>query len=593
VSFRIPEEKVQEIRERADIVQVVGERVSLKKAGVRYVGLCPFHQEKTPSFSVHPGMGIFHCFGCGEGGDVISFVMKFEDRPFVDVVKDLAQRFGIPLPVRPVSRGEAAAAERAKDERAQMLKANELAADLYHGLLLNDPSARQAREYLASRRVNSDAIRRFKVGYAPAAWDVTVHFLRRSKVDLGIAAKVGLVQERDRGGYYDRFRDRVIFPIFGAAGEVLGFGGRQLCADDGAKYLNSPESPVFHKGRCLYGLHVAARAARPAGALLVVEGYFDLIALVQSGVENVVATLGTALTSDHIALLRRYVREVLLLFDADEAGVRAAQKSAELLLRGGLSARVVELPRGDDPDSFVLREGAQAFHARVEAAKPIVEFVLEAAAERAEPSPAGKARCVEALKGLLGAVENPVERALYVARIADRLRIPERAVEAALRDTGPAAIAASAAPVPDVQTLLGSPEVRLVGLALSHPELAAPAAAESDLFEPPLANLLLRIAAAHERTERVDVARLLEGTEPALRDRLVLRAFEAEESPEVASRALRDILRSLRERKLRAEAATLQKRLAEAAAQGDQSLVRRLAGERLELERKIRGLSAS
>jgi DNA primase len=597
VSFRISDEKVQEIRERADIVQIVGERVALKKAGVRYVGLCPFHQEKTPSFSVHPGMGIFHCFGCGVGGDVFTFVMKLEGRPFVDVATDLAERVGVQIPRRELTAREIQAAQAAKDERAEMLRLNEMAASFYHGLLLQDPAARHAREYLAERRISDDMVRRFRLGFAPPAWDVMVGFFRRNKVDLPLVCKLGLVQEKERGGHYDRFRNRLLFPILGPAGEVLGFGGRQLAEADGAKYLNSPESPVFHKGRCLYGLHLAARAVRGTGALLVVEGYFDLITLVQSGIENVVATLGTALTEDHLSLLRRYAREVLVLFDGDEAGVRAAQKSAELLLGGGLAARVVELPAGDDPDTFVLREGPEAFRGRVAAAKPIVEFAIEAASARAERSPAGKARCVESLRPIFASVSNPVERSLYVAKLSDRLAVPERALEEGLRGGSSAAIASreAARTATDARTVLGTPELRLAGIVLAHPALAAEAAAAlDDTGETAISALIRRVATVYETEGRVDSAAVLaEVADAQLRSRVVARAFEETEGPEglnIAARALRDILRSLRERKLRAEAALLQRRLSEAAAQGNQTLVHELAAQRMELEKKIRGL---
>jgi DNA primase len=592
VSFRIPDEKVQEIRERADIVQVVGERVVLKKAGVRYVGLCPFHQEKTPSFSVHPGMGIFHCFGCGVGGDVFSFVMKLEGRPFGDVLTELAGRFGVELPRRELSAQEREAAQRARDERTELLRLNELAAGFYHDLLLNDPSARHAREYLAGRGISGESVRRFRLGYAPPAWDVTVGFFRRNRIDLQLVSKLGLVQERERGGHFDRFRNRILFPIVGAASEVLGFGGRQLDPADGAKYLNSPESPVFHKGRCLYGLNIAARA-RGAGALLVVEGYFDLIALVQSGIENVVATLGTALTEDHVALLRRYTREVLVLFDGDEAGIRAARKSAGLLLAGGLPARVVELPSGDDPDSFVLRDGAEAFRQRVTAAKPILVFAIEAAAARTDGTPAAKAQCVEELEPLLRSVTNPVEWALYLSKLSDRLGVPERALEAALRGGQPAAIATREVvrASGDARSVIEVPEVRLAGIVLSHPALAAEVAAEID-GPAEVASVIARVATSYERDGRVDAATVLADVpDEGLRSRIVQRAFEEAASQEVAERAVHDILRALRERRLRAEAARLQRRLSEAAARGDEALVSALATERLELEKKIRGLA--
>jgi DNA primase len=640
VGLRIPEEKVQEIRERADLLQVVGERVVLKKAGARYTGLCPFHQEKSPSFTVHPGMGIFHCFGCGTGGDVISFLMKIEGRPFVEVVRDLAARFGVSLPERAGTPAEREAEAAVSREREALLRANAQAMAFYHGLLLRDSGARAARDYLSSRGISDETLRRYKLGYAPDAWDVLSSFFARGGTDMGLATRAGLVAPRERAtGHYDRFRNRLLFPILGVNGEVLGFGGRQLADGDGAKYLNSPETPLFHKGKCLFGLHGAAPAIRQGGSAIVVEGYFDQVALVQAGVENVVATLGTALTEDHVRILKRLSRAVYVLFDGDEAGVRAAQKSADALLREGLTVRVVELPRGDDPDSFVLREGVEAFRARVAQAKPILDFVIDSSAARVDGTIAGKARCVEALRPLFVYLQSPVERALYVTRIADRLRIPEPAVEEALgvrrasplpaspapHSSGPRArfhegrggprgsghpgrAPATSEPPPSVRAArdaLPPPIVQLVALVLAHPSLAAEAAADDAVLDDaPDARAVVRAAAsAHEQTGRVDVAALLDTVaDETLRRQILARTLSVSEEEEPGAtaqdiearnrRALCELLRALRERHLRDDAARLQRALAEAVAAGDTGLVARLSHERMDLERKIRGLAA-
>lgn len=584
-------------------------------------------------------MGLFHCFGCGQGGDVISFLMKIEGRPFVEVATDLAGRFGVQLPIREQSSQEREAEQKAHRERENLLSVNAQAMEFYHGLLLRDPGARHAREYLQKRGITDATLRQFKLGYAPNAWDVLSTFFARNGADLPTVFKAGLVQERERsGGYYDRFRNRLLFPILGQNSEVLGFGGRQLADGDGAKYLNSPESPLFHKGRCLFGLNVASAAARRASSVLVVEGYFDQIALFQAGVENVVATLGTALTEEHVQLLRRNVREVLVMFDGDEAGIRASQKSAEVLLRAGLVVRVVELPKGDDPDSFVLREGRDAFEAKQKAARPIIEFVIDSSAERTDGTPGGKARCVDALKPLFAHVESPVERALYVARIADRLRVPESAVEAALGiarapqperpehggrpggksfgggrfERGPGRdgrgshatfatqFAVRESRAADARTVLASPAVQLVSLVLAHPSLAARAAAEpADFEDARLHELCARAAGAYERDGRIDAATVLASLDDeALHAQLfeqTLAVQEAEAGVEEsaalahAEKALHDVCWSLRERRLREEAALLQRRLAQAAASGDQALVLQLSQERMTLERKIRG----
>ncbi len=339
--MRIPEETIEAIRAAIDIVEVVGEYVPLRRRGANWFGLCPFHEEKTPSFSVNPHLGIFKCFGCGRGGDVFAFIQQIEHVSFVEAVRMLAERAGIPLPD-----GE----EEADDPRPALYHALRFAARFYFEQLTQSEAGQVARAYLKQRGIHPEAVRRFGLGYAPNAWDALLKAATEAGIRSEVLEQAGLVLPRkERGGYYDRFRHRLMFPIFSHTGRVVGFGGRLLEPDpEQPKYINTPETPVYHKGRILYGLYQARQALRTQEEAILVEGYTDVIALHQAGIEHVVATSGTALTPDQARLLARYVRRVVLLFDADAAGQQAALRSIELFLeRGDVIARERALHRVD------------------------------------------------------------------------------------------------------------------------------------------------------------------------------------------------------------------------------------------------------
>ncbi|PIP42852.1 MAG: DNA primase, partial [Deltaproteobacteria bacterium CG23_combo_of_CG06-09_8_20_14_all_60_8] len=304
------------VKEAADIVTVIGEHVQLKRSGANLKGVCPFHAEKTPSFMVQPERQTFHCFGCGEGGDVFTFVMKYHNLTFPEALQELAQRFNVTLPERAGGGGQD---QEQAQKRQALLDANEQAAILYHRLLLEAPEAADARAYLAKRGVPAELAERFRLGYAPNRWDFLVKALPTAGLDLEMALAAGLIVKKEHGGFYDRFRDRVQFPILNLSGQIVGFGGRIL-GDGQPKYLNSPESPVFEKGRVLFGLYQNREAVRQARRCLLVEGNFDLLALLAHGFANAAAPLGTALTPAHIRTLKGYCDETILLFDGDTAG---------------------------------------------------------------------------------------------------------------------------------------------------------------------------------------------------------------------------------------------------------------------------------
>ena len=428
----IPEEKIAEIRNAADIVDVISGEVLLKKGGKNYLGLCPFHSEKTPSFTVSPDKQIFHCFGCGEGGNVFSFVMKQEGLTFPEAAKRLARRYGIALPDRHMNPGQ----KRRLDVKEQVLSANRLAMNFFKQNLREGPASGKAREYLAKRALTTATIDAFGIGYALQGWDNLLKHLIGKHLPVSVIEKSGLVVSRkNSGGFYDRFRDRIVFPIFDLNRQVIAFGGRVM--DDALpKYLNSPESPVYSKSRSLYGLHLAKARCRETESVYIVEGYFDAIALHQNGFANTVATLGTSLTAEHVRLLRGYIGEngkAVLVYDSDEAGIKAARRSIKVFDKEYVNAQILVLESGYDPDTFIFERGVEAFHIAAAGAMDIIPFLLETAVRQNGLSVEGKVRIVSELQRVLTAVSDTVARSLYVRMVAERLEIDERALLEKLR----------------------------------------------------------------------------------------------------------------------------------------------------------------
>lgn len=369
--MRLDHSTIREILARSDIGAFVGSFVQLRKRGNDLVGLCPFHSEKTPSFHVHPDRGFFKCFGCGAGGDVIDFVRQRENLSFPEAARVLARRAGIEL------EAENPAAARVRNEKEQIYAANELAVAFFHRTLRSSPSAGEARAYVEQRGIKPASIETFKLGFAPGGWSgELVDELRQSGVDLDLAVKAGLAKPSERGGYYDFYRNRLMIPTYASTGEAVAFGGRAL-DDSQPKYLNTTTTPVYTKGRGLYALNLARRAALDAEALIVVEGYLDCIALHQAGFPNAVASLGTAFTAEQAAELRKYAERIYLCFDADAAGGAATSKSIGMLKDVGCAVFVVQLPGGEDPDTFVRTHGADGFRERLDGALEATQFALD------------------------------------------------------------------------------------------------------------------------------------------------------------------------------------------------------------------------
>ncbi len=426
----IPEDKITEIKNSADIVDVVSEAVLLKKTGKNYVGLCPFHSEKTPSFTVSPEKQIFYCFGCTEGGNVISFLMKHGGISFPDAARSLARRYGIDLPTQMMSPEQ----KRRIGERERLLEINRHAMDFFRKGLLDSHSGKQAMTYLQKRGIKDDIVNRFNIGYAPEGWDNLSNYFSKRSIPLALVEKAGLiVSKKNKQGFYDRFRDRIIFPIIDASMQVIGFGGR-IMDDSMPKYLNSPETPVYNKRRSLYGIHRAKNKCRESETVYIVEGYFDLLALHQHGIENSVATLGTALTVEHVRVLKGNASRVILVYDSDDAGIKAVLRSIGIFMEAAVDARITVLPEGYDPDSYIIEFGHESFINAVSKARSIMSFLIDSAVKKHGRSIEGKIRIISELKGALASINDSVARSLYVKELAERIGIEEATVLEKVRE---------------------------------------------------------------------------------------------------------------------------------------------------------------
>jgi DNA primase len=402
-----------EIKRRLKLEDIVSQHVALQRAGSRLRARCPFHQEKTPSFYVNPQLGLWKCFGCGAGGDIFEFVMKIEGLTFTEAGERLAERAGLQWRVEP---GEEARAKR----RDQIRRANELAADYFQGLLTL-PAGREGLDYLRKRQFSHETIARFRLGFAPDAWDGLLRHLRQQGIDEAVAAEAGLARERAGGGHYDVFRRRVIFPIIDVSNRVIGFGGRALDPEDPAKYLNTADTPMFKKGRNVYALNLARAAIMRTKSVVLVEGYTDVISLHQAGAENVVACLGTALTQDHLNLLSRYAEEIVLAYDADAAGMNAAARNIPMLEACSAEVRIVVLPAGLDPDDLVKQQGAEGFQRALANRSSPVEYEVNLQFSRhAERGADGLARAAQEVVAILLRVPDRTRRDEYLHRAADR-----------------------------------------------------------------------------------------------------------------------------------------------------------------------------
>jgi len=424
LSIYFPEEKLAEIRNTANISDIISERVVLKKAGKDLVGLCPFHSEKTPSFTVSPTKQIFHCFGCGAGGDIFSFLMKYDGIGFAEAVQTLARRYGIQLPSREMTPAQ----KKIVSERDQLFDLNKQIMMFYKEQLSDRSTGKTVRKYLEKRGFNQEIIDQFSLGFAPDGWDNLISFFRRIKISQALAEKTGLIIPKKNKGFYDRFRNRVMFPIYDVTNQIIGFGGRVL-DDSKPKYLNSPETVIYNKSRSLYGGQAAKGKARETGHIYIVEGYFDLLALHQHEIKNSVATLGTSLTPDHVRMLKRgFAQKAFLVFDSYDADLKATHRSISIFMNEGMDAAVIVLPKGYDPDSYIFKNGRDAFLQASEKAFGMMEFLVETSVKTHGLSMEGKVRIISDLKEPLSQINDTVAISIYIKYLAERLNVDEAAI---------------------------------------------------------------------------------------------------------------------------------------------------------------------
>jgi len=417
---RIPDDKIQEIRAATDIVEYIGMFVKLKKRGKSYLGLCPFHSEKTPSFNVSPDKGMYYCFGCSRGGDVIKFVMEWEKATYVEAIEILAERAGITI-VRTEESIQSAS------ETEKLYSACTFAAKMFHRCMTKTEEGAFALKYFQARGFSDKTITGFGLGYSLRAWDALVKQAGEEGIKPEYLEKVGLARKRDDGGYYDAFRGRAMFPVFSTTGRVIAFGARKLYDDDTlGKYINSSETPIYHKGKVLYGLYQAKEAIREKDVVILVEGYADLISVFQSGITNVVASSGTALTVEQVQLIARYTKNIIFVYDGDSAGVSAMTRGVDLILENDLDVRVAELPEGEDPDSFVKKNGADGFHESLSKAVTFVDFKANALRREGKlDSPEGKAEAVRALVQTIAKIKDPLKQSFFIKDVAEKYKLYE------------------------------------------------------------------------------------------------------------------------------------------------------------------------
>lgn len=593
----LSEEKISEIRDRASILEVVSDYVSLKKTGRNYKGLCPFHSEKTPSFMVNEEKQIFHCFGCGEGGDVFAFLMKTGHFSFPEAAEELAKRYGIKLLRRelsPLQKKEMA-------KREVLFRINQLASDYFHDLLTQKREGEVGRKYLSQRSVSEQMINEHRLGYSPERWDGLVQHLIEKKVPLELAWELGLILPKKkvgdstlREGWYDAFRKRIIFPIFDLHQRVVGFGGR-LIGEGQPKYINSSESSLYHKGEVLYGLQAARRYASERDGVIIVEGYFDLLTLHQYGLKHSVATLGTALTAQQIRTLRRYTKNVITVFDPDPAGIQATLRTLPLLLEEEVTGKTVLLPQGEDPDTFLKKGNLEGFEKRLAEAIPLIDFFFEGLMKTHDPkSIDGKVNIAKEGMAMIRKIPEKIRKDFYVRALAERLDLKESVLYEMIRST-PAERTRPAEGLkkrPPEESLPKSEEI-VVRLMVHHPELIPTISGEGilDEFESPLLKRLGQgLEGIFQKRGKLNLTEALGEVDEGVKERLCEYAFqESGAEGDQRERILKDCIEKIRRRKSKKDESDLLRRIKEAERQKGGGGLEALLMERQEMAKKEKG----
>ena len=586
--MRFDDNKIEEIKSRVDIVELASEYLTLKKAGRNFIGLCPFHQEKTASFTVNREKQIFYCFGCGEGGNVITFLMKIANKTFPEAIKDLAEKTGVVLPQRLISKES-----REKDSLRESITSLNLRAAQQFTRNLFSSVGKDAHEYLVNRGITEETIKQFRLGYAPDNWRSLTNYIEGSGLSLKLAEQAGLVVAGKEEGFYDRFRGRLIFPIENIFGEMVAFGGRILEKGE-PKYLNSPESPVYIKGKVLYGLNKTKEEIRKDGFALIVEGYFDLISLWNAGIGNVVATLGTALTREHLELLRRYALEVVALFDPDEAGIKALDRSLELFLSMGMRARALILPEGCDPDDYVKKYGKDKLNELIAHAPAISDYYIDNVLGGGKTFEENR-DVVKAAKEFIGKISDEIEKNLFIKRIAEKLGIDQELLKKEFHKKEVKIRPKTISEKQNDKFQVNPLEINLIRLLLEYPQKTAQTESEKvlDLFlQPELKILGGKIVEAYKLLGFVDINIILSADEdkPLLEtiNRLMMETLPADDN--TLEKNFADNIRQIRKKWYKEQRRQVQFKLSQAQESGDKELTQQLICQKQDLMKEEKEL---
>jgi DNA primase len=588
----ISPEKIEEVKRRADIVDLVSEYVTLKKGGKNFLGLCPFHKEKTPSFTVNRDKQIFYCFGCGEGGNVLAFLMKINNMSFPEAVKHLAGKTGVVIPERVLTREEG---ERSR-KRDEISRINRMAEKYFSENLFSE-AGKAARAYLRRRGIQDEVIKEFNLGFATDGWRNLKEYFEKAKVPLKLVEHAGLIITKTNGGgsYYDRFRGRLIFPIEDVAGNVIAFGGRIL-GEGEPKYLNTPESPVFFKGRNLYGLNRTKEDIRRKGYAILVEGYFDLITLWSAGSRNVVASLGTALTKEHVDLVRRYTNEVIALFDPDVAGKKALARSIELFLSGNVHAKAAVLPEGYDPDQYVRTYGNESLAGIIGRAQSMVDYYIENFIGRVSTVEEKRDALREAVSFIVN-IDNISERDLFIRRVSEKLGLNQelltKEINRAVKTQTVHPVSAAREPDMDIDTV----ELSLIHIMLEYP-LKISEIVRQDIFDffmsANLQSLAQRLKNSYEKegSEGFDASLFIQNIEyDAIRQKLLKKMInENPYNDEIIDRIITDTLKQIKRKWYKEKRRMLTTEIKKADEGGNHELSNRLLVEKERLLREQKAL---
>ena len=581
--MRFDDSKIEEIKSRIDIVELASEYLTLKKAGRNFTGLCPFHQEKTPSFTVNREKQIFYCFGCGEGGNAITLLMKIANMTFPEAVKALAEKTGVILPLRSVNKDGSQ-----KDSlRKEITNLNLKAAQQFSRNLFS-PAGKFAREYLQSRDISDKTIKEFRLGFAPDTWRSLTDYIEGSGSSLKLAEQAGLIVSGKEGSFYDRFRGRLMFPIENIFGEIVAFGGRVMEKGE-PKYLNSPESPVYIKGKNLYGLNKAKEEIRKNGFALIVEGYFDLISLWNAGIGNVVATLGTALTREHLELLRRYTLEVVALFDPDEAGKKALDRSLELFLSMNMHARALILPEGCDPDDYVKKYGKEKLGELIDLAPAISDYYIETVLGNGKTFEENRDLIKTAMEFIVK-IGDEIEKNLFIKRVAEKLGIDQELLKKEIHKKNVQLKPKGGSQKQTVDPHIDPVEVHLIRLLLEYPQKTAYVESEKvlDFFlHPELKNLGEKIVEAYKLLGFVDINVILSADDDRpLREKIYKLSIEAPPADDtMVEKNFTDTIRRIKEKWYKEQKRQIQFKLRQADESGDKELTGQLTCQKQNLMR--------